>query len=100
MVKRDIKSLLFYLTIFQTNSKNAKIAAHSVLSWVSLFVIRRYFASDQSTAWNNSLIKAVADKLKMIIILLVLELVGVLVLKNELIHLLEICFALSLRIVT
>jgi hypothetical protein len=50
---------------FPTNSENAEIAAHSILNWISLFGIPRCFASDRGTAWNNSLIKAVADKLKM-----------------------------------
>ena len=84
---------------FPMNSENAEIAAYSVLNWVSLFGIPRCFALDRSTAWNNSLIKAVADKLEMIIILLVLELIGVLVLKNVLMHLLEIYLALLLRII-
>ena len=47
------------------NSENAEIAAYLVLNWVSLFGIPRSFALDRSTAWNNSLIKTVADKLKM-----------------------------------
>ena len=67
---------------FQTNSENAEIAAHSILNWISLYGISKFFTLNRSKEWSNSLIKAVADKFKTDYHFLVPELIGVLVLKN------------------